>query len=54
MTNLNGWSLNEVKTYCNLLNIELVTEGYGYVTSQSIEEGTAINSDSVLRVTLSK
>ena len=35
-------------------DIELVTEGYGYVTSQSIEEGTAINSDSVLRVTLSK
>lgn len=54
MENIIGYSLNEVMTYCNLLGIELYTNGYGYVTEQSIEVGTSITSDSVLTVTLSK
>lgn len=54
MENIIGWSLNEVMTYCNLLGIELYTDGYGYVTSQSIEVGTNITSDSTLTITLSK
>ncbi len=54
MEDIIGWSLNEVTTYCNLLGIELYTDGYGYVTSQSIEIGTNITSDSVLTITLSK
>lgn len=54
MEDIIGWSLNEVTTYCNLLGIELYTDGYGYVTSQSIETGTSITSDSALTITLSK
>lgn len=54
MEDVIGWSLNEVMTYANLLGIELVTSGYGYVTSQSIEVGTLINEGVSLSVTLSK
>lgn len=54
MENIIGYSLNEVMTYCNLLGIELYTNGYGYVIEQSIEVGTNITSDSILTVTLSK
>lgn len=54
MEDITGWSLNEVMTYTNLLGIELKTDGYGYVTSQSIEAGTAITKDSILNITLNK
>ena len=54
MENLTGWSLNEVTTYANLLGINLITDGYGYVTTQSIPEGTVINKDMSLSITLSK
>ena len=53
MEDINGWSLNEVMTYANLLGVELKTEGYGYVNSQSIAPGTPITDDMVLTVTLS-
>lgn len=54
MENLTGWSLSEVKTYCDILNINLTTTGYGYVTSQSIEPGTIINSsDTTIEIELS-
>lgn len=54
MEDITGWSLNEVMTYTSLLGIELVTNGYGYVTSQSIPAGTPITSGISLNVTLSK
>jgi len=41
-------------TYTSLLGIDLVTNGYGYVTSQSIPAGTPITSGISLNVTLSK
>lgn len=53
MENVIGWSLNEIMTYCNLLGIELVTNGYGYVNMQSIEVGTNITEGMTLTVTLS-
>lgn len=52
LEDLTGWSLSEVMTYTNLLGITLYTEGYGYVSSQSIEVGTNITSDMELYVTL--
>jgi len=54
MEDLTGWSLNELQTYTSLLGIQLETEGYGYVVSQSILAGTDINNDMVLSVTLNK
>ncbi len=54
MEDITNWSLNEVMTYANLLGIPINTNGYGYVTSQSIAPGTVINSDSVLTVELTK
>jgi len=54
MEDITGWSLNEVMTYTNLLGITLITDGYGYVTNQSIEVGTSITEGMSLTVTLSK
>lgn len=52
MPNITGWSLKEVKAFANLLKIPLTVTGNGYVTSQSIPEGTILNQDSMLTVTL--
>lgn len=52
MPNLTDWSLKEVKSLTNLLKIPLTVTGNGYVTSQSIPEGTILNQDSMLSVTL--
>mgnify|MGYP004570225605 FL=1 len=43
MANLKGWSLSEVKTYCNLIGLSLEYSGYGYVISQSIEENAILD-----------
>lgn len=40
---LKGWSLSEVKTYCNLIGLNLEYSGYGYVINQSIEENTILD-----------
>ena len=52
MPNIIGWSLNDVKTYCKLINIDLSYTGNGYVTSQSIKDGTTINKDMTLEIVL--
>ena len=54
MEDLTGWSLNDVMTYANLLGIEVNTNGYGYVTSQSIPSGTPIVDGMILSVNLNK
>lgn len=43
MKNLKGWSLSEVKTYCNLIGLKLEYNGYGYVINQSIEENAILD-----------
>ena len=53
MEDMTGWSINDVKTYTELLGIKLEYNGYGYVTSQSIDVGTVLDtSNMVLSVTL--
>lgn len=53
MENIIGWSINDVKTYAEMLGLKLDYNGYGYVTSQSIDAGTIIDtSNMVLNVTL--
>ena len=43
MPNITGWSLQEVNNLSSILNIKLESTGLGFVTSQSIKEGTIIN-----------
>ena len=53
MENIIGWSISDVKTYCELIGLKLDVEGYGYVTSQSIGAGEMIDLDNMtLTVTL--
>ena len=48
-----GWSKKDVQTLCNMLSLSCTFNGYGYVTSQSINEGTTLNNDLKLDVALS-
>lgn len=55
MENLTGWSISEVKTYCDILGLKLEYTGYGYVKSQSIESGTVLDLENMtLSVELEK
>lgn len=53
MPSIIGWSKKDVQTLCNMLSINCTVNGYGYVTSQSINEGTTLNNDLKLDVALS-
>ena len=48
MVDLTGWSLNEVKTYSNLIGLKLEYSGYGYVVSQSISKDTLIDKENMV------
>lgn len=50
MEDMTNWSLNEVMTYANLLNIKVVTTGSGYVKNQSVSKGTPITDDLTIYV----
>lgn len=52
MPNISGWSRNDVQTFCNLLNIRVKFDGYGYVTEYNVEENANINSNTNLEVKL--
>jgi len=52
MNDIEGWSRSEVQAYANLLNMKVSFNGYGYVTSYSIEEDEVINKDNALEVDL--
>ena len=53
MPSIIGWSKKDVQTLCNMLSISCTFNGYGYVTSQGINEGTTLNNDLKLDVALS-
>ena len=48
MPNLIGYSAKDVNTFINLINLKTESIGNGYVTSQSINEGEVITSESIL------
>ena len=48
MPNITGWARNDVIALCNLLNIEYEINGTGYVKSQSIISGSAINNQKLV------
>ena len=52
MPSLIGYSKNEVKTICELLNLEVKINGNGYVNSQSILKDTKLTNDRFLEVEL--
>lgn len=52
MPNIRGWSRKEIITLCDLLNIKYEFEGYGYADTQSIEVGTNIKEEEILKVNL--
>ena len=52
MPDMSGWSLNDVKTYCNLVGIKLEYSGYGYVTTQSIAANTTLDTTQTLSIQL--
>ncbi len=54
LPNMNGWSKKEVMSFCNLASLPVTIEGSGYVTEQSLPEGTKIESGMTLNVVLKK
>ena len=48
MPNIVGYSAKDVNTLINLLNLKTESIGNGYVTSQSIPEGTILTDESIL------
>lgn len=50
--NLNNWSKRELDIFASLANIKYESEGTGYAYEQSIEKGSIINEDDVLKVKL--
>lgn len=43
MPNMSGWSLSDVKVFCELIGLKMEYTGYGYVGAQSIASGTIID-----------
>lgn len=52
MPNISGWSLRDVMNLAHVLELQLKTSGKGYVTEQSVGEGTAVKKGDVLEVKL--
>lgn len=52
LPNLIGYSRNEVHHYCQMANLQCEFEGYGFVNEQGIKEGTTIEQDDILILTL--
>lgn len=52
MPNMSGWTRKDVKLFAKLSGIAIETNGSGSVVSQSIPEGTIINTDSNISVEL--
>ncbi len=52
MPNLQGWSMRDVMYFSKLLKLDLKTSGTGYVTSQSIKKGQAIQEGDILELEL--
>ena len=53
MPSIIGWSRSEAIKLFEMLNLPYELDGYGYINSQSITEGTVITSDLSLSATLS-
>ena len=54
MPDMVGWTSNEVGNYCNLVGINYTINGYGRVTTQSLEAGSLIDHNLTLDFILSR
>lgn len=52
MPNMSGWTKKDVTAFWNLTGIQVTMDGTGSVVSQNISEGTSINLDSTIQVTM--
>lgn len=52
MPDMIGWSRNEVISFCNMVDLKYEFEGYGYVDSQSIDEGLELKKKDSLKIIL--
>ncbi|WP_040118962.1 PASTA domain-containing penicillin-binding protein [Bacillus pseudomycoides] len=52
MPNIQGWALRDVMNLAKTLNLNLKPSGTGYVTEQSVAEGTPLQAGTELAVTL--
>ncbi|PDY47543.1 PASTA domain-containing penicillin-binding protein [Bacillus pseudomycoides] len=52
MPNVQGWALRDVMNLAKTLNLNLKPSGTGYVTEQSVAEGTPLQAGTELAVTL--
>lgn len=52
MPDMHGWSRSEVMAFWDLTGIGIKTEGYGFVTSQSVEPGTPIDKSIIINLKL--
>lgn len=50
LENMIGWSKKDVTTYLNMLGIQFVSNGTGYLTNQSIPAGTEVNNGLALEL----
>ncbi|MGO2299005.1 penicillin-binding transpeptidase domain-containing protein [Paucilactobacillus nenjiangensis] len=51
---MNGWSKKDVVSFAKLANLKIETSGSGYLTSQSIQANTAVNTGQTLTVKFEK
>nr|WP_051316946.1 penicillin-binding transpeptidase domain-containing protein [Ectobacillus panaciterrae] len=52
MPNIIGWSMRDAMNLAHTMDLQLKPSGQGYVTEQSIQEGTAVKKGDVLEVKL--
>ena len=52
MIDITGFSRSEVTTYANMLNLNVMFDGFGYVKTYNIKAGTKLNSGDSLEVKL--
>lgn len=52
LSNMIGWSRNDVNHYADLIGLKVIYNGYGFVTSMSKPSGSEINLSETLEVTL--
>ena len=52
MPNVIGYSSKDIIAFCNMIGLKYELNGYGYVESTSVPEGTVINPEDVLYINL--
>ena len=53
MPNVTGYSSKDIIEFCNIIGLKYTLNGYGYVESTSIPEGTPLKKGDVITINLS-